>query len=478
MGKIRGFLDYGRVLPPYRPVEQRLKDYNEVQTRLPEDVLQQQAGRCIDCGIPFCHAMGCPLYNLIPEWNDALYRGQWHDAFQRLEMTNNFPEITGRVCPAPCEAACTLAINDGPVTIRHNELAIIERAFAENAVQPARIAGKTGRRIAIVGSGPAGLAAAQQLARLGHEVVVWEKAKRAGGILRYGIPNFKLEKWVVDRRLEQMTAEGVKFETGVHVGEDISAAFLRRSFDAILITCGAEIPRDLQVPGRELAGIFTAMDFLSSAHLRLEGDDPAGKDISACGKSVLVIGGGDTGSDCVGTANRQGAKEVYQFELLPEPRQWSEPWNPDWPYWPSILRTSSSQEEGCHLRWSVMTKCFEGKDGRVVRAAGAQVAWKQDAGRAAFEEVPGTDFSLDVDQVILAMGFTGIVHGKLIYELGVQVSSSGTIAVDDKFMSSVPGVFAAGDAVTGPSLVVRAIWQGRQAAQSLHEAVMARPSKS
>jgi glutamate synthase (NADPH) small chain len=477
MGKIRGFLEYSRVMPPYRPVPERLKDYMEVATRLPEEALQQQAGRCIDCGIPFCHAMGCPLYNLIPEWNDAVYQGQWRDALQRLEMTNNFPEITGRVCPAPCEAACTLAINDGPVTIRLNELAIIERGFAENAVLPAPSSFKTGRRIAIVGSGPAGLAAAQQLARLGHEVVVWEKSKRPGGLLRYGIPGFKLEKWVLNRRLEQLTAEGVQFETGVHVGEDISAAYLRRSFDAILITCGTEVPRDLAVPGRELAGIHCAMDFLACSNQTVEGDAPSGDGITASDKSVLVIGGGDTGSDCVGTANRQGAREVRQFELLPMPRDWSEPWNPEWPYWPRIVRKSSSHEEGCQLQWSVLTKRFEGNSGRVSKVIAVQVVWKDVNGKQVFEEVPGSEFSFDADLVVLAMGFTGIVHGKLIYELGVQLSASGTIAVDHNYMSSVPGVFAAGDAVTGPSLVVRAIWQGRQAAKSLHEAVMARPVK-
>lgn len=477
MGKIRGFLDYPRVTPAYRPVPERLMDYREVATRLPDEALQQQAGRCIDCGIPFCHAMGCPLYNLIPEWNDAVYRGQWRDALQRLDMTNNFPEITGRICPAPCEAACTLAINDGPVTVRLNELAIIERGFAEKAVLPLPSLVKTGRRVAIVGSGPAGLAAAQQLARLGHEVVVWEKAKRPGGLLRYGIPNFKLEKWVIDRRLEQMAAEGVQFETGVNVGEDISAAYLRRSFDAILITCGTEVPRDLTVPGRELAEIYFAMDFLGNSNRTQEGEAPDGSGISAKGKSVLVIGGGDTGSDCVGTANRQGAREVHQFELLPIPREWSEPWNPEWPYWPRIVRKSSSHEEGCQLQWSVVTKRFEGKGGSVAKVSAAQVVWKDVNGRQVFEEVPGSDFSLDADLVILAMGFTGIVHGKLIYELGVQLSASGTIAVDDKYMSSVPGVFAAGDAVTGPSLVVRAIWQGRQAALRLHEAVMARQVK-
>ncbi len=342
---------------------ERLKDYSEVATRLPDEAVQQQAARCIDCGVPFCHAMGCPLYNLIPEWNDSVYRGQWRDALQRLEMTNNFPEITGRVCPAPCEAACTLAINEGPVTIRLNELAIIERGFAENAVLPAPPPFKTGRRVAIVGSGPAGLAAAQQLARLGHDVVVWEKSKSPGGLLRYGIPSFKLEKWVLDRRLEQMAAEGVQFETGVHVGEDISAAYLRRSFDAILITCGAEVPRDLSVPGRELAGIHCAMDFLAYSNQTVEGEAPAGNGITACGKSVLVIGGGDTGSDCVGTANRQGARDVHQFELLPMPREWSEQWNPEWPYWPRIVRKSSSHEEGCQLQWSVLTKRFEGNGG-------------------------------------------------------------------------------------------------------------------
>ena len=474
MGKARGFLECKRETPPYRPVRQRLKDYNEVATRLPETALQQQAGRCMDCGVPFCHAMGCPLSNLIPEWNDALYRGQWAEALQRLEMTNNFPEITGRICPAPCEAACTLAINDGPVTIRLNELAIIEHAFADRAVLPAPLLPKTGLRVAIVGSGPAGIAAAQQLARLGHEVVVWEKAKQSGGILRYGIPSFKLEKWVIDRRLEQMAAEGVRFENSVIVGEDISSAYLKRSFDAVLITCGSEVPRDLSVPGRYLAGIHFAMDYLGNAHRALDGDVPGSGGISAKGKSVLVIGGGDTGADCVGTANRQGAREVHQFELLPKPLEWSEPWNPEWPYWPRIVRKSSSHEEGCKLQWSVVTKRFEG-DGSVSQVIASKVAWKDEKGKKVFEEVTDSKFSLDVELVILAMGFTGTVRSKLFYELGIQFSDAGTIAVNDQYMTSVPGVFAAGDAVTGPSLVVRAIWQGRLAAERLHEAVMNNP---
>jgi len=468
MGKLKGFLEYRRVDPPYRPRDERIRDYREVTTRLSEEALMQQAARCMDCGVPFCHALGCPLGNVIPEWNDLLYLGRVDEAYERLALTNNFPEITGRICPAPCEAACTLSINDSPVTIRQIEFAISEAAFARNLVRPQFASTPSGKRVAVVGSGPAGLAAAQQLARYGHDVVVMEKAHQPGGLLRYGIPNFKLEKWVLDRRIAQMTDEGVRFETNVQVGEDISARFLCRTFDAVVLACGAEVPRDLVVPGRELSGIHYAMDFLAHSNRVLQGEIVANADLNAAGKIVLVIGGGDTGADCVGTAIRQGARQITQIEILPMPRQWNKSENPDWPYWPNILRTSSSHQEGCERLWSITTKKFEGNNGKVTGARVARVTWQHTAGTRSFQEVPESEFTIPADLIIIAAGFTGITRGKLIQDLGVETTASGTIAVDATYKTSVPGIFAAGDAVLGPSLVVRAIAQGRETAQALH----------
>jgi len=469
MGKIKGFLEFERETAPYRPVNERLHDYREVAGCLPFEKMAAQAARCVDCGIPFCHAMGCPLYNLIPEWNEYIFRNDWDEALLRLELTNNFPEITGRICPAPCESACTLAINGSAVTIRQNELAIIEHAFARASVRPQPPARASGRRVAVIGSGPAGLAAAQQLARWGHAVVMLEKSKHVGGLLRYGIPNFKLEKWVIDRRLEQLRAEGVVFETEVEAGKDVSAHYLRRSFDAMLIACGAEVTRDLSVPGRDLEGIYFAMDYLSRASRHIAGEGSAEMIISAQGKKVLVIGGGDTGADCVGIANRQGAANVYQLEIMPKPLMWHEPWNPEWPYWPRILRTSSSHEEGCQRDWSASTQRFEGRNGTVISAHCARVAWQNDDGRQVPVVIPGSEFSLDVDLVLLALGFTGVVQGALVKDLAVRLTAAHTIAVDEDYMTSVSGVFAAGDAVMGPSLVVRSIFQGREAARGINQ---------
>ncbi|MEI6127628.1 MAG: glutamate synthase subunit beta, partial [Pseudomonadota bacterium] len=418
------------------------------------------------------HALGCPLGNLIPEWNDFVYMGRLEEALARLEMTNNFPEITGRICPATCEAACTLAINDSPVTIRQLELYIIEEAFSRGFVVPRPAALKSGKRVAVIGSGPAGLAAGQLLARLGHEVMIVEKAAEAGGILRYGIPNFKLEKQIIDRRIDQMKQEGIKFETGVIVGEDISAHYLQRTFDAILIACGAETPRDIQAPGRDLGGIHFAMDFLGLSNQYVAGHISSEARISAQGKTVLVIGGGDTGADCVGTANRQAAKQVHQFEILPKPLVWDEPWNPEWPAWPRILRTSSSHEEGCVREWGIMTKGFEGKGGKVTKVQCAKVAWEEKDGRFQMKEIPGSDFTLAADLVLLAMGFTGVAGGRLVKDLSLELTSAQTIKVDEKYMTSVPGIFSAGDAVLGPSLVVRCIAQARQAAQAIHDCIM------
>ena len=348
MGKTTGFLEFPRVTHGYRAAGQRVKDYNEIILPLPAEEISRQGSRCMDCGIPFCHAMGCPVVNLIPEWNDLVYKGKWREAYERLEMTNNFPEITGRICPAPCEAACTLSINSSPVTIKQIELAIIENAWNQGWVLPRPPLKETEKKVAIIGSGPAGLAAAQQLRRLGHSVTVFEKDERVGGILRFGIPDFKLDKKIIDRRLTQLSAEGVVFETGVHIGEDISARYLDRTFNA--------------VPGRGLEGINFAMEYLAQSNRKVAGILGSEKQISAKNKNVLVIGGGDTGSDCVGTANRQGAKKVFQFEIMPKPREWSDGSNPEWPNWPQILRTSSSHEEGCERDWNILTKSFTGRD--------------------------------------------------------------------------------------------------------------------
>jgi len=464
------FLDYPREEPPHRPVDERVRDFREVDLMLPRERLVSQASRCMDCGIPFCHAYGCPVANRIPEWNDMVARGQWRRALELLHATCNLPEITGRVCPAPCEAACTLAVNVEPVTIRHIELQIAEMGWEKGWIVPEPPAARTGRRVAVIGSGPAGLCAAQQLARRGHEVVVFEKADRPGGLLRYGIPDFKLEKWVIDRRLDQMRAEGVVFETGVHAGVDVSGRYLRRIFDAILLAAGATVPRDLSVPGRELPGIHFAMDFLTQQNRRNANDPiPPGAEITAKGKHVVVIGGGDTGSDCVGTSRRQGALSITQIELLPQPPPQRTLYNP-WPTWPLIMRTSSSHEEGCERLWSVQTKEFLGDPGRGVTALRcARLEWSEPdaAGRRSCREIPGSEFTLPADLVLLAMGFLHVEHEPLVKDLGLAVDPRGNLVVDAGFMTTAPGVFAAGDAVQGASLVVRAIDQGRRAADGV-----------
>lgn len=458
MANPTGFLQYPRVEVGHRPISERIQDWHEIDQPLVDRVLTQQAARCMDCGVPFCHAIGCPLENRIPEFNDLAYRNRWQEATENLHSTNNFPEITGRVCPAPCEAACALALNDLPVNIKQIEYQIAERAFAEDWVQPLRSKQKTGRRVAVVGSGPAGLAAAQQLTRVGHEVVVFEKSDRLGGLLRYGIPDFKLEKHVLNRRLEQMVSEGVKFEPNVDAGVDLSAAELRERFDAILLCMGSGQPRELRVPGADLAGVHYAMDFLPQQNRRVAGETPLPA-ISAKDKHVVVIGGGDTGSDCVGTSIRQEALSVTQLEILPRPPDGNNPETP-WPLWPKIMRTSSSQEEGCQRRWSTLSKALTGKDGRVAQLHGCEVAW--DAGPKGWQmqETPGTDFTLPADLVLIAMGFIHVAHGGLVTELGVGLDGHGNVAVD-RWMTSVPDVFAAGDSVKGASLVVHAIHQGR-----------------
>lgn len=471
MGKASGFLDYNRVTGKYLPVEERLKNYNEFTIQLPVDELKTQGARCMDCGIPYCHAIGCPVYNLIPEWNDAVYKGDWREAMLRLELTNNLPEITGRICPAPCESACTLSYNSAPVTIKQIELSIIEKAWKEGYIVPRPPMRETGKKVAIIGSGPAGLAAAQQLRRMGHSVTLFEKAQKIGGILRYGIPDFKLEKWVIDRRVEQMQAEGVQFATNVIIGEDISARYLKRTFDVILLTMGAGEPRDLNVPGRGLDGIHFAMDYLTQSNRLVSGElSKEQQTINAKNKTVLVIGGGDTGSDCVGTANRQGAKKVYQYEIMPKPQVWTESTNPNWPNWPNILRTSSSHDEGCERDWSITTRNFSSTTTQVQEGHFARVEWKKEAnGQMKMVEIPGSEFSLKVDLVLLAMGFVHVQHSKLLDDLHIEFDNRGNIKSSGGYATSANGVFTAGDAGTGASLVVRAIFHGREAAKQIDE---------
>jgi glutamate synthase (NADPH/NADH) small chain len=481
MGKPTGFLEYPRLISRSRPVEERIHDHREIGLPAEEQQLKQEGARCMDCGTPFCHSFGCPLINLIPEWNDAAYKDRWYEAWCRLELTNNFPEITGRVCPAPCEASCTLGINAHPVSIKEIELGIIERAFREGWVEPRKPPMETGKRVAVIGSGPAGLAAAQNLRRRGHQVSLFEKADRIGGILRYGIPDFKLEKWILDRRLEQMAAEGVEFETEVVIGEDLSVRYLRRKYEAIVLALGAGRPRDLPVSGRGYEGIHFAMEYLTQSNKAVAGDPEPEEVISASGKRVLVIGGGDTGADCVGTAIRQKARSVTQIEILPKPREWNEPWNPQWPYWPNILRSSSSHAEGCERLWSINTIQFTGGyDPWVQKAHLNKVEWKEDgrspAGGASPDaprlrpvEIPGSEFELDVDLVLLALGFVHVEQGSLIEQLGINLDQRGNIAVNEGYQTSEDGIFAAGDCHSGATLVVRAIDHGRRAAAAADE---------
>jgi len=466
MGEVKGFLKYKRQELRNRPVEQRINDFAELDLPLTPEQIHPQTARCMDCGIPFCHGAGCPLKNYIPDLNELVYRGKWQQACQLLHSTNNFPEITGRVCPAPCEAACTLSINDEPVLIKHIEFQIVERGFEKGWIKPMPATKKTGKRIAIIGSGPSGLAVAQQLARAGHSVIVFEKDDQIGGLLRYGIPDFKLAKSIIDRRLKQLIAEGVEFQTGVNVGEDISARYLKKMFDCICLTMGAGQPRDLNIVGRGYDNILFAMDYLKVQNKLCSGE-PVDEStiIRAKNKVVVVIGGGDTGSDCVGTARRQGAKDIYQLEILPEPPETQPPDTP-WPMWPRIMRTSSSHEEGCNRQWAVCTKKFSGVETRVIQLHCCRVEWFQKNGTWRFKELRGTDFTLDVDMVLLAMGFLHVSHNGLVKELGLQLDQLGNLAVEN-CQTSEPWVFAAGDAVNGASLVVQAIDNGRRAAASI-----------
>ena len=468
MGDPKGFLTLRRATPGRQAVEERVTHWGEFYRPVPASAVQTQAARCMDCGVPFCQGdSGCPVRNLIPEWNDLVNRGEWREALESLHATNNFPELTGRLCPAPCESACVLGLVNEPVAIRHIEQTIADRGFAEGWVVPRPPLRTSGFSVAVIGSGPAGLAAAQQLRRFGHAVVVFEKDERAGGLLRYGIPDFKLEKSVLDLRLAQLEAEGVQFCTGVEAGEDITADELRSKFDAVCVATGAGTPRDLAVPGRVLGGIHLAMDFLTSQNRRLAGDALSETGDEARDRHVVIIGGGDTGSDCAGTCLRQGARSVRQFELLPQPpidRAQSTPW----PLWPMQLRTSHAHEEGCDREWSVATTAFSGDNGRVRRIHAVRLESQTLAdGSTGFTESPGTAFELEADLVLLAMGFAGPVKSQLLGDLSVELDGRGNIATDEAHRTGVPGVFAAGDAHRGASLIVWAIREGRDAADSI-----------
>ncbi len=470
MGKVTGFILYPRENAPKESVENRIHHFHEFEKALSPDRIKKQAARCMDCGIPTCHNYGCPVKNRIPEWNDMVYRNQWEIALDLLHATNNFPEFTGRLCPAPCEVACTLSINEEPVTIKHIELQIVERGWKEGWIVPEPPQYKTHKRVAVIGSGPAGLTVAQQLVRMGHEVVVFEKSDRIGGLLRYGIPDFKLNKQLINRRIHQMQEEGIQFEVGVDVGLDISTRYLKRLFQAIVLTMGSNVPRDLNVPGRDLQGIHFAMDFLTQQNKRIAGDAiPHEQEITAKDKNVVVIGGGDTGSDCVGTSHRQGAKNIVQIELLPEPPQYRTSYNP-WPTWPHILQTSSSQEEGCERLWNVLTKAFVGEKNRVSKLNCTRLEWfeSENGSSTQFKEISNSEFELKADLVLLAMGFVHVKQGPLIQDMQLNCDDRGNIVVDQNRMTSVPGVFAGGDCVKGASLLVHAIDQGRQVAEGVN----------
>jgi glutamate synthase (NADPH) small chain len=476
MGKPTGFLEVERVERGYDKPAARKKSWREFVKPLPEPMLRAQASRCMDCGIPFCHN-GCPVNNLIPDWNNLVYRDQWKNALVALHATNNFPEFTGRICPAPCEASCTLNLEDNPVTIKTIECAIVDRGWEEGWIGPQLPTRQTGKRVAVIGSGPAGMACAQQLARAGHAVTLFEKADRIGGLLRYGIPDFKMEKWLIDRRVEQMAAEGVEFRTGIEVGVDVSVDQLLGAFDALALTGGAELPRDLEVPGRELAGIHFAMDFLPQQNKRNAGDPeavaaPQGT-ISAKAKHVVVIGGGDTGSDCIGTSSRQGAASITQLEILPRPPE-HENKALTWPDWPLKLRTSSSHEEGCERDWAVLTRRALGSNGRVEALECVRVEWAQGPdGRWRMQEIPDSTFELKADLVLLAMGFLGPRKAGMVEQSGVKLDPRGNVSANTlDYQTSAPKVFAAGDMRRGQSLVVWAIREGRQCARAIDEFLM------
>ncbi|OAI42779.1 glutamate synthase [bacterium SCGC AG-212-C10] len=471
MGKTTGFLEYGRQTPTRRPVPERVHDFLEVYEDFPVENLKKQAARCMDCGIPFCH-QGCPLGNIIPDWNDLVYRDRWEEAIERLHATNNFPEFTGRLCPAPCEAACVLGINSDPVTIKQVEVTIIDHAWDHGWVKPNPAEVKTGKTVAVIGSGPAGLAAAQQLARAGHAVTVFERADRIGGLLRYGIPDFKMQKHHIDRRMAQMEAEGVTFKAGVNIGVDIDIRELQAQFDAICLAGGATWARDLDVPGRELKGTYPAMEYLPLQNQRVAGDDvPEPQFIDAHGKKVIILGGGDTGADCLGTAHRQGAASVAQYELLPRPAD-SRPAENPWPTWPNIYRVSSAHEEGGERDYSILTKRLSGENGELKKLHGVRVEFVNQDGRQVMQEVPGSEFEVEVDLLLLAMGFLGPEKGGMLDQLGVDLTERGNVKADENKMTNVPGVFTAGDMTRGQSLIVWAIAEGRAAAKGIDRYLM------
>jgi glutamate synthase (NADPH/NADH) small chain len=476
MGKPTGFIEYPRKDRDYRPVEERISNFREFVIPLSEQELSDQGARCMDCGIPFCH-QGCPVNNIIPDWNDLVWKAEWQRAIEVLHSTNNFPEFTGRICPAPCQEACTLNLQDNPVSIKTIECAIIDKAWEHGWVQPQPPEHRTGKSVAVVGSGPAGMACAQQLARAGHAVTLFEKSDRIGGLLRYGIPDFKMEKHLIDRRIEQMEAEGVVFRPNTHVGMDLPAAELLESFDAVALTGGSEQPRDLAVPGRALQGVYFAMQFLPQQNRRVAGESiPEHEALSAKDRHVIVIGGGDTGSDCIGTSIRQGCRSVTQLEILPRPPE-KENKELTWPEWPNKMRTSSSQEEGAVRDWCVATREFIGENGRLRRIRCVRVEWEKNAaGGWNMLEIPGTEFELEADLALLAMGFVHPVQQGLLDELGVEYDARGNVKGEtegaDAYKTSIPKVFAAGDMRRGQSLVVWAIREGRQCAQAVDEFLM------
>jgi len=472
LGKVTGFKEFERRTHGYKPVEERIRHHKEFTVPLSEADLKTQGARCMDCGVPFCHS-GCPLGNYIPDWNDLVYRGRWDEASARLHATNNFPEFTGRVCPAPCEASCVLNIHNNPVTIKQIECAIVDRAFDEGWITPVKPIKRTSKRVAVIGSGPAGMAAAQQLNLAGHTVTLFERADRIGGLLMYGIPDFKLEKTTVQRRVDLMAAEGVQMSPNTEVGKDVTAEKLKSEFDAVCICIGSTVPRDLDVPGRNLKGVHFALEFLIPQNKRNWGDEiPADNDILATGKNVVVLGGGDTGSDCVGTSIRHGAKSVTSLELMPESPQERASDNP-WPQWPRVSRGSTSHDEGGKRLYSVATKSLEGKNGVLQKLNAVKVEWAQDAsGRWNMAEVPGSEFSLDADLVFLAMGYLHPETASFVKELGCELDARGNVKAGPDYQTSVPGVYAAGDARRGQSLVVWAIAEGRQAAREIDRYLM------
>ncbi len=473
MGKPTGFTEFRRQVPQRKPVEDRLKNYQEIYLPWAEELSKTQGSRCMNCGIPFCHS-GCPLGNLIPDWNDLVYRGKWKEALDSLHATNNFPEFTGRICPAPCEAACTLSINNDPVTIEFIEKAISDRGWAEGWIVPHPPTWRSGKSVAVVGSGPSGLATAAQLNHAGHLVTVYERNETIGGLLRLGIPDFKLEKDVVQRRINQMAAEGVTFVTNAHIGQNVPVSDLKEKFDAIVLTGGSTVPRDLDVPGRELTGIYPAMDYLMMQNRTNTGVEfPEPEQISATGKHVVILGGGDTGADCLGTAHRQGALSVHQFELLPEPPVERSEGNP-WPQWPLILRSASAHEEGGVRDYNIQTKSFSGSNGQVTKLHGIRLEWgaPDETGRPTMKEIEGTEFEIEADLVLFALGFLHPEKNGMLDDLGVELDGRGNVTTNTDRMTSVPGVFAAGDMHRGQSLVVWALAEGRQAAHGVDKYLM------